>query len=273
MENELKTGRLQRKLDWLRRHQPAGQDVLPLQRLQTRIGRYRARLLKDINKAPQRRAQLQNVSRLLARDPGSLQALGKVLARGTVRQDLLARVLANRHLQPVLEDFLHRLAYADRIPGISNALYRMGQAGDEAGMRGAKFEVDVGPWLPRVAAVSTQMNGHECDAVLSPGANGRRSVVAMHVMNGSAARTPQFSRKFKRVVSGELKELASRTQQPDPKTGKPLDAVMVIGHPHGADIPRMNWQRAADALRTNLSVILVDGKTNLQRTVFEGGPR
>ena len=233
------------------------------------LTKYRDRTLREVNAAPPRKAQLQRMAKIVAASPKAQKALASVLENRAVSQSLLTRVLSNPHLEPVANDFLPRLPRGAKLSGVHHALYRMGQAGTPANLRGARFEVEVAPKLPRIAAVSTDVLGNECDAVLAPGKNGRRTLVAIHTVSEA---TPEKMRsKLHRTISGELHELKVRTDGTrDPLTGKRFDALMLVGVPPGTRAPKTDWKAMEQQLGTNLTVVFANIETNRLRTVYAG---
>lgn len=233
------------------------------------LAKYRDRTLREVDAAPARKAQLQRMAKIIAASPRAQKALASVLEDRTVSQSLLTRVLSNPHLEPVVNDFLPRLPRGATLSGVEHALYRMGQAGTPANLRGARFEVEVAPKLPRIAAVSTDVLGNECDAVLAPGKNGRRTLVAIHTV--SEASPEKMRDKLHRTISGELHELKVRTDGTrDPLTGKRFDALMLVGVPPGTRTPMTDWKAMEQQLGTNLTVVFANIKTNRLRTVYAG---
>jgi len=233
------------------------------------LTKYRDRTLREVDAAPARKAQLQRMAKIVAASPRAQKALASVLTSRSVPQSLLTRVLSNPHLEPVANDFLPRLPRGAKLSGVEHALYRMGQAGTPANLRGARFEVEVAPKLPRIAAVSTDVLGNECDAVLAPGKNGRRTLVAIHTV--SEASPEKMRSKLHRTISGELHELKVRTDGTrDPLTGKRFDALMLVGVPPGTRAPRTDWKALEQQLGTNLTVVFANIKTNRLRTIYAG---
>lgn len=111
--------------------------------------------------------------RALCTDPGTrpaLAALGEVLERNSIPQDLLRAVIANPHAKPYLADSLRALRHVDRVPGVQEVLGRMARARDDAGQRGGSFEIIASACLKdRLRCMGTTINGNELDGVLTDG--------------------------------------------------------------------------------------------------------
>jgi len=237
------------------------------------LQKYQRRLTERATRSAARVERLAAAAASLEQSPGAKQALGRILQRRSLPQILLAQLLSNPLVIPELPRLLPALAKADRIPGAREAVVRMAQAADAAGLKGARFEIEVGPKLPGITTLCGKVGGLETDAILAPGARGRETIVAMHTLNvapGAMSRA-ELRRHFHKTVRGEVEELKRRLEA-NPSADRPLDGAVVLGRPDGMRLPRMDWQHAADRLGAHLSVYVVNTDSNRMRRVFAGEP-
>ena len=104
------------------------------------------------------------------RGPAARTALEKVLAGGRIDRKLLGAAVKNPYFAPYLVDTLIDLETVQHVPGVDRVLQRIGDAHDDAGPRGASFEISVGARFgARLAELSADIEGHEVDARLTDG--------------------------------------------------------------------------------------------------------
>jgi hypothetical protein len=117
------------------------------------------------------------------RGPLAKAALERVLTGGKVDSAKLSAAVHNPHFAPYVVDTLIDLDVVHDVPGVDEVLVRIAQARDDAGPRGASFEISAGARLrPDLQSLSAMVDGHEVDALLKDG-----TIVEIKYSSGSSA--------------------------------------------------------------------------------------
>lgn len=200
-------------------------------------------------------------------------ALGDVLERGLVDQNLLRRVVDNPHghqprvpqARACLLPGLEAMAKMAHLPGAASALERAASARSEGGFRGAVDEFSGAAGVAQlgypVVSLSCHVRGQEEDAFVDP----PPTLVSVKSVSTQHA--------FGRVEKKVAKQMRARNGADDGvPPGQRTPGILAVVQLPGVDATARDWSKVARESGADFTVVAVEHDTGEAREIFSTAP-